>query len=146
MKRIKDISFYSTLCFTLLMLTLCAMYGVAEGLLTTADNVFGGADFADKAVGLLLYSVGVGLSFLVFDIKPLNKVAKRVIHVGLNYVLMVIALYSFFKQNSAAEVASGDMTMLIFAGTFVFIAVYCVGMALCHLFGKLDKALASREK
>lgn len=146
MRRIKDIALYATLCFTIVMLTLCALYGVAEGSLTTENNSFGGKDFADKAFTLFMYSVGVGLSFLLFDIKPLNKVLKRVFHIAINYVLMIIVLNGLFNMNSGAAVASTNLTMLIFAGTFVFIAVYFASMAICYWLRKLDKAIENRDK
>lgn len=140
MRRIKDVALYATLCFTLVMLTVCGLFATAQATLTKVENSFASSTFANLAFLIFVYSVLVGLSFLVFDIKAMNKTLKRVIHVVLNYALVVAAL---IMANTSEKT---DMTMLVFAMTFVFIAVYFFAMLIGKGINKLGELIDSREK
>lgn len=147
MKRIKDIALYSTLCFTLVMLLLCFLLSTAESVLTIgkAGSPLSAVEFADKVFLLLMYSLAVGFSFLIFDIKALNATIKRVFHAGLNYGLLVAFLVMFQSANSEGNV-SGDTTMLIFAASFLFLAVYFGAMFISKGINKLGALIDSRKK
>ncbi len=145
MKRIKDIALYSTLTFTFMMMLICALFVVGENTLTGGVSNFSGADFADKAFLLLLYSVFVGVSFLVFDIKPFNQTLKRILHIGLNYGLLVGFIVLFQKANAGANVTA-NTTMTIFASTFIFIIVYFAAMLISKGINKLGKLIDSANK
>lgn len=146
MKRIKDIALYTSLCFSLLMLFICAMFVIAESNLTTETSAFSAVDFADKAFLLLVYSVCVGFSFLVFDLNKISTTARRLIHVVLNYGLMVAFIVFFTKANAGATVVSGDRTMLIFAASFLYIIIYAAAMLVSKGVNKLGTLVDSRKK
>lgn len=138
MKRVKDIAFISTLSFSLLMLVFCFMESVAsnefDAQLIEADR------FANNALVLFVYSICIGLSFLLFDIKAFSQTVKRGIHFVLNYGFMLLFVFGF------AKVVVGDKAAIAFATSFVFIAVYFLGMLISSLFRKLDAFLQSAKK
>ncbi|MBQ7047338.1 MAG: hypothetical protein IJN86_00150 [Clostridia bacterium] len=147
MKKIKDIALYSSLCFTLVMLLICVLYGSAESSLTNSDKgeVLSAASFADKAFLLFVYSVAVGFSFLLLDINAISKTARRVMHFILNYGLLLAFLIMFQKSNPEGNVTA-DTTMLIFAASFLFIAVYFAAMLIGKGINKFGALIDSRKK
>lgn len=138
MKRVKDITLYSTLCFTLVMMLFCILLTPSSDISDASGDAALALNFADYAFTVLLYSVCVGLSFLLFDIK-INKVLNRTLHIILNYVLMVIFLSLLVREGV-------DLTKMVFVCTFVFIVVYPAAMVICFWLRKLDKMLQSRKK
>ncbi|MBE6678597.1 MAG: hypothetical protein E7597_07375 [Ruminococcaceae bacterium] len=140
MKRIKDVALYASLCFTLLMMFVCGVFSAASATQTKVETAFSANKFADIAFLLFVYSLLVGFSFLIFDIKPLNKALKRVLHVGLNFALLVAAMVMLPKAEGA------DNTMLIFAACFAFIVVYFLAMLISKGINKFGELVDSRSK
>lgn len=135
MKRVEKIAFISFLSFTLLALTglvVLRIAGAAFGGNAVGDEALSAfaADVADGGFILFVYSVLIGLSFLIFDIKWLNSTLKRALHLLLNYVLMTAAF-----MLVAADKSGKGLVLLVL--TFVFIAVYYGGMLLCRVAAKL---------
>jgi len=133
MKRTREIAFIVTLAFSMFMLAFCGMEAVAAGAL--GDKPVDAVRFANNAVMLFVYSLCIGLSFLIFDIKVMPQSVKRGIHLVLNYGLMLLFIFGF------AEIIVADAAATAFVLSFVFILVYFGGMLLSGLFRKLDKAL-----
>lgn len=140
MKRIKDVALYASLCFSLLMLFVCGVFSAASNALTKVEVAFSASKFADIAFLIFVYSVLVGFSFLIFDIKGLNKSLKRVLHVALNFVLMIAAMLMLPKGEGT------DVTMLIFASCFAFIAVYFFSMLISKGINKLGQLIDGRNQ
>ncbi len=138
MKRIKDVAFISTLSYTLLMLTLCAMQYAAVSEL--GDKTMDVTRFGDNAFVLFVYSVCIGLSFLLFDIKLFSKTVKRALHFMLNYGLMMVFIFAF------SSVIASDAAAIAFVLSFVYLVVYFGGMLVCSLLRKADKALTDAKK
>ena len=127
MKRIKDVALYASLCFSLLMLFVCGVFSAASNALTKVEVAFSASKFAD-------------IAFLIFDIKGLNKSLKRVLHVALNFVLMIAAMLMLPKGEGT------DVTMLIFASCFAFIAVYFFSMLISKGINKLGQLIDGRNQ
>lgn len=138
MKRVKDIAFISTLSFSLFMLVFCAMEAVAAG--EFGDKGVDAVRFANNALVLFVYSVCVGLSFLLFDIKLFSATVKRAVHFVLNYGLMLAFIFGF------ASIVVSDAAATAFALSFVFVLVYFGGMFISSLFRKMDKAIEAAKK
>ncbi len=144
MKRAKDIAFITFLCFSLLVLALLVVISSAAHLY--GDSASGeetlsafASDLADGGAMLFVYSVAVGLSFLIFDIKPLPAFWKRALHVVLNYALMT----AFFVLLTAGRSGRGAMMLLL---TFIFIAVYIAGALICRGLAKLEALKPKKTK
>ena len=133
MKRTKDIAFIVTLAFSLFMLVFCGMEAVAAGQL--GDKPVDAVRFANNAVMLFVYSLCIGLSFLLFDIKAMSGSVKRGIHLILNDALMLVFIFSF------ADIIVTDAAATAFVLSFVFVLVYFGGMLISSLFRKLDKVM-----
>lgn len=138
MKRIKDIAFISTLSYTAFMLTLCAMQFAAVSEL--GDKTMDVTRFGDNAFVLFVYSVCIGLSFLLFDIKFFSKTVKRTLHFVINYGLMMVFIFAF------SSVIASDVAAIAFVLSFVYLVVYFGGMLVCNLLRKLEKVLESAKK
>ena len=125
MKKIKDCFFYATLTFTCLIL----FFNIIRSMVFTGtDN-----DFLhyENTVIYFFYSLCVGASFFVFELKKLPTAATRTLHIMLNYVLMVVFVFGFTGKIKEAG--------MIFAATFIFIAVYALCTLLSKGFKKLDR-------
>lgn len=134
MKRVREIAFISFLSFTLLALAALAalrIAGAAFGGNAVGDEALSAfaVDVADGGFVLFVYSVLIGISFLVFDIKWLSALWKRALHLLLNYALMVAA----FMLVAAGKDGKGLMLMVL---TALFVAVYYLGMLLCRVAAK----------
>lgn len=134
MKRVKKIAFISFLSFTLLALTglvVLRIAGAAFGGDAVGDEALSAfaADVADGGFVLFVYSVLIGISFLLFDIRWLSGAWKRTLHLLLNYALMVAA----FMIIAAGKDGKGLMLMVL---TALFLAVYYGGMLLCRVAAK----------
>ena len=138
MKRIKDIAFISTLSFTLFMLVFCAIEGVATG--EFGDKGVDAVRFANNALVLFVYSVCIGISFLLFDIRPFSATVKRALHFVINYAMLMVFMFGF------ADIIVNDAAAIAFAVSFVFVLVYFGGMLISSLFRKLDKAIEGAKK
>lgn len=139
MKRIKDIALYSSLCYTFLMLFMLAMLSVASETLTRVDAVFSTSQFADIAFLLLVYSIFVGLSFLIFDVKAFNKALKRVLHISLNFALLITVMIMLASGRKV------DTAMIVFASCFLFLIVYFLAMLVSKGINKLGELIDSRN-
>ena len=95
---------------------------------TNTDNNF---LHYENTVIYFLYSLCVGASFLVFELKKLPSAATRTIHILLNYALMVVFVFGFTGKIKEAG--------MIFAATFIFIAVYVFCSLVTKGLKKLDK-------
>ena len=138
MKRIKDIAFISTLSFTLFMLTFCAVEAMATN--EFGDKGVDAVRFANNALVFFVYSVCIGLSFLLFDIKAFSKTVKRTLHFVLNFGLMMVSIFGF--ANIVVAVAAATVFVL----SFVFVLVYFGGMLISSLLRKLGKAIDGSKK
>ena len=125
MKKIKDCFFYATLTFTCLILFFNIIRSV---VFTNTDNNF---LHYENTVIHFLYSLSVGASFLVFELKKLPSAATRTIHILINYALMVVFVFGFTGKIKEAG--------MIFAATFIFIAVYVFCSLITKGLKKLDK-------
>lgn len=144
MKRFKDIAFISLLSFTLM--ALCGLL-----VLNAAAGAFGGSaegeetirafasDVADGGFAIFVYSVLIGLSFMIFDAGFLSAFWKRALHLVLNYALMV----AFFIMLTAGHSGRGIILLVL---TFVFTAVYFLGLLLCRGLKKLGAVLDEAKK
>ena len=127
MDKIKSTALITTSFFTVFMLLLCGIASAESG--GTEMDI---KRFADNAFTFFLRAVVIGLSFLLFDIKKLPKAWQRIFHIVLNYAAMVFFLF-FIAQSY-----SSDRTATVFAFTFVFIALYFLGMLVSRLLKKLS--------
>ena len=138
MKRVKDVAFISTLSFSLFMLGFCAIESVA---VTEFGNLpVDASRYANNALVLFVYSLCIGASFLLFDIKVMGQGVKRAIHFVLNYALMLVFVFGF------AEIVVNDAAAMAFAASFVYLAVYFLGMLISSLLRKLDGAIQGAKK
>lgn len=133
MKRAREIAFIVTFAFSAFMLVFCGMEAVAASSL--GDKPVDAVRFANNAVMFFVYSLCIGISFLIFDIKVMSQSVKRGIHLVLNYGLMLLFIFGF------AEIIVSDVAATAFVLSFVYIVVYFCGMLLSGLFRKLDKVL-----
>ena len=144
MKRFKEIVFLCALSFTLL--SLAFLFVLNAGASAFGAEASGGdtikafaSDIANAGLFLFVYSVFIGVSFLIFDIKKLPAFWKRALHLVLNYVVMVVCFL-------AATSGHSRRALMVFVLSFVFIIVYFVGMALCRLLRKTEASLDEIKK
>lgn len=144
MKRVKDIVFITLISFALLalagLLVLNSAAGAFGGSATGEQTIKAFAsDVANGGFALFVYSVLIGVSFLVFDIKWLSAFWRRTLHLVLNYVLMV-ALFLLLTMGHSGQ------GLMVFVLTFIFVAVYFLGMLICRGLGKLSATLEEIKK
>ena len=144
MKRFKEIAFITLISFTLLTLTgLVVIATAASAFGTAADGEAAISAFAEDLANLgfvgFLYSVVIGASFLIFDIKWISAFWKRTIHLVLNYAVMI----TVFIVLTLGRTGQGAMAFVL---TFAFIVVYFLGMLICRGLKKLETVLDEIKK
>lgn len=125
MKKIKNVVFIANLTFTLIILAFFAVLSSIDSAGTKAASFL---DY-DNVFIFFLYSLCVGLTFLVLDIKKMPASARRVAHIVLNYLLMVLFIFGF--TGNIKEI------MMIFVASFVFFAIYALCSTAAHFLRKL---------
>ncbi len=139
MARLRDIVLISLVCFTLLALCGLVVVSTAAGAFGTnatgeeAVTAFAD-DLAEAGFVLFVYSVLVGASFWLFDIKGMSQLIKRALHLFLTYACTIGAF-------SLLAYGRSGFGIMLFVITFAFIAVYYLGMLVCKGLKKLDAYL-----
>ena len=103
----------------------------SEGTATSV-SMNGISEFSERLLmanaAIALFS---GFSFLIFRIKNVSSVAKRAMHIIVNYIFAMIAV--FVVHSTAPNANASTWVVLLFFATFLFFAVYGIASLVAFL-------------
>ena len=106
----------------------------SEGTATSV-SMNGISEFSERLLmanaAIALFSAVYGFSFLVFRIKNVSSVAKRAMHIIVNYIFAMIAV--FVVHSTAPNANASTWVVLLFFATFLFFAVYGIASLVAFL-------------
>ena len=147
-QTVKEIIYKASLCFTLIVLAILPFASNPEQIYLGKDlesirseNAVDNIKLflsSDKMWILMIMSLCVGASFIVFKFDSLPPAAKRIIHICLCYGITLAFIIPLSKGNSQSLV-------IVFVLTVVFIAVYSLLMLISFLARKIEKKFSFEE-
>lgn len=111
--------------------------GTAAASEGTASSVSmnGISEFAERLImanaAIALFSAVYGFSFLFFRIKSISSTAKRALHIIVNYIFAMIAV--FVIHSTAPNANASTWVVLLFFATFLFFAIYGIASLVAFL-------------
>ncbi len=111
--------------------------GTAAASEGTASSVSmnGISEFAERLLmanaAIALFSAVYGFSFLFFRIKSISSTAKRALHIIVNYIFAMIAV--FVIHSTAPNANASTWVVLLFFATFMFFIIYGIASLVVFL-------------
>lgn len=121
---LKNCVFYALIAYSALSFAWVGI--VASGINNNSTSI---SVFAERLVlsdiAIALFSAVFGTSFLLFRAKKLSSQAKRLIHIVVNYVAAMLAVFALFSNVRSSENVKLNTWIVFFvAASAVYFIIY----------------------
>ena len=135
MKRLEKL-LYHTCTLSVLISLLILIVNIGAGVKTPSIP-------AARYFVILLFSVIISITNMIFEVKTLKAYIKFPIH----FAVLFLAFYIVFVNGGAFKVDSAADFMVVFiAFAFFYALITCIALLVMKSIKKIDKALPQKQK
>ena len=135
MKRLEKL-LYHTCTLSVLISLLILIVNIIAGVKSPSIA-------ASRYFIILLFSIIISITNMIFEIKALKAYVKFPIH----FAVLFLAFYIVFANGGAFKVDSAADFMVVFiAFAFFYIVIACIALLVIKSIKKIDKVLPEKKK